>query len=121
MSLLPLITIDCEYAHENVRQLVFLMESIHNLETAYQKNNTPLNVLYGHTKQILEKVIQENDIGMIVASASYTRFFDTILREIAVTGNIPVILIDDASVLPPWIASDHEEYAAYTLRKKYWS
>ncbi len=114
-------TIDSEYAHENIRQLVFLVESIHDLEQEYQKHDVGLNVIYGATKNILKKIIKENTIGMLVTSASYTRFFDTILRDIAVTVEIPVILIDDASVLPPWIASDHEEYAAYTLRKKYWS
>jgi hypothetical protein len=59
-------------------------------------------------------------VGMIVASASYINFFWEILKKIAKEINIPTILIDDASLLPPWIASDHEEYAAYTLRKKYW-
>ncbi len=31
------------------------------------------------------------------------------------------MIVDDASLLPPWIASDHVEYGAYTLRKKYWN
>jgi hypothetical protein len=31
------------------------------------------------------------------------------------------VIVDDASLLPPWIASDHVEYGAYTLRKKYWN
>ena len=31
------------------------------------------------------------------------------------------MIIDDASLLPPWIVSDHVEYGAYTLRKKYWN
>jgi deoxyribodipyrimidine photo-lyase len=57
---------------------------------------------------------------MIVASASYIRYFSTILKSLSIELTLPVIQIDDASLLPPWIASDHEEYAAYTLRKKYW-
>lgn len=58
---------------------------------------------------------------MIVASASYVRYFQTILESLGKTLEIPVVLIDDASLLPPWIASDHVEYGAYTLRKKYWN
>ncbi len=58
---------------------------------------------------------------MIIASASYVRYFQNILLYFAKTLDIPVILIDDASLLPPWIASDHVEYGAYTLRKKYWN
>lgn len=57
---------------------------------------------------------------MIVASASYVQYFRTLLLEIAHACNIPVILIDDNTLLPVNMVSDHEEYAAYTLRKKYW-
>ena len=57
---------------------------------------------------------------MLVVSASYCQFFRTILEGFSNSTNIPVIMIDDNSLLPPWIASDKEEYAAYTLRKKYW-
>ncbi len=49
------------------------------------------------------------------------RYFRDILTHIAQSYNIPVILIDDNSLLPVNIVSDHEEYGAYTLRKKYWN
>lgn len=58
---------------------------------------------------------------MIVASASYVRYFQYILEHFGKTLAIPVIIVDDASLLPPWIVSDHAEYGAYTLRKKYWN
>lgn len=58
---------------------------------------------------------------MIVTSASYVRYFQDILEHFGKTLTIPVILVDDASLLPPWIVSDHVEYGAYTLRKKYWN
>lgn len=80
-----------------------------------------LSVAYGTTQKILEEVVEKNAIGMIVASASYVRYFRDILEYLAQKYAIPVILIDDASLVPPWIVSDHEEYGAYTLRKKYWN
>jgi hypothetical protein len=58
---------------------------------------------------------------MIVASTSYVRYFQAILEHLGKKLDIPVILVDDASLLPPWIVSDHVEYGAYTLRKKYWN
>lgn len=58
---------------------------------------------------------------MIVASASYVRYFQDILGDFGNMLTIPVIIVDDASLLPPWIVSDHAEYGAYTLRKKYWN
>lgn len=36
-KLIPLITIDSEYQHENIRQLIFLVESISELHTSYEK------------------------------------------------------------------------------------
>lgn len=65
--------------------------------------------------------MKKNDIGMIVASATYVRYFRDILTHFGDTLSLPVVLVDDASLLPPWIASDHVEYGAYTLRKKYWN
>jgi deoxyribodipyrimidine photo-lyase len=121
VSLLPLITIDSEYQHENIRQLVFLVESITELSESYRGKNLQLSVAYGDTQSILEETITKNTIGMVVASASYIRYFQTILKHLGKKLDIPVILIDDASLLPPWIVSDHVEYGAYTLRKKYWN
>ena len=58
---------------------------------------------------------------MIVASATYVRYFRDILMHFSNTLSLPVVLVDDASLIPAWIASDHVEYGAYTLRKKYWN
>jgi hypothetical protein len=57
---------------------------------------------------------------MLVVSASYVQYFRNILLKIAKNHDIPVILIDDNSLLPAGLVTDHEEYGAYTLRKKYW-
>lgn len=120
-KLIPLITIDSDYQHENIRQLVFLVESITELTDSYKNRGLTLSVAYGKTRDIIEEVVQKNSVGMIVASASYVRYFQDILSYLGKTLTIPVILVDDASLLPPWIASDHVEYGAYTLRKKYWN
>lgn len=120
-KLISLITIDSEYQHENIRQLIFLVESITELSTSYKEKGLILSVAYGKTESIIEETIAKNNVGMIVASASYVRYFQTILKNLGKKLEIPVILIDDASLLPPWIVSDHVEYGAYTLRKKYWN
>jgi deoxyribodipyrimidine photo-lyase len=117
---LPLITIDNTYQHDNLRQLVFLVESIKDLSESYEECGGYLNVLFGNTQEILLQSIQKENIGIIIASASYVKYFRDILIQIAKTKDIPVILLDDNTLLPVNIVSDHEEYAAYTLRKKYW-
>jgi deoxyribodipyrimidine photo-lyase len=120
-KLIPLITIDSEYQHENIRQLIFLVKSITELSASYEKRGLALSVVYWKTQSIIEETVIKNHIGMIVASASYVRYFQAILEHLGKKLDIPVILVDDASLLPPWIASDHVEYGAYTLRKKYWN
>lgn len=119
--LISLVTVDSEYQHENIRQLVFLVESIAELSASYKTQGLLLSVAYGKTQSLIEETIKKNNIGMIVASASYVRYFQTILENLGKKLDIPVILIDDASLIPPWIVSDHVEYGAYTLRKKYWN
>jgi len=118
--LLSLVTVDQDYAHENIRQLVFLIQSLTDLRETYKKNGLTLSILWGKTENILRDVCEKQPIGAIIVSASYIHYFRDILLWLADTLSIPVILIDDASLLPPWIASDHVEYGAYTLRKKYW-
>lgn len=119
-NLIALATIDQEYAHDNIRQLVFLVESLVDLRKTYQDHQFALSIRRGDTRWILEQICREQGIGMIVASASYVRYFRDILEDLARSVSIPVVLVDDASLVPPWITSDHAEYAAYTLRKKYW-
>lgn len=111
---------DPDYAHENIRQLIFLTQSLVDLRKTYKKHHLSLSIIGGKTESVLQKICKEQTIGVIVASASYVRYFHTILIKLAQSLEIPVILVDDASLLPPWIASDHAEYGAYTLRKKYW-
>ena len=120
-KLIPLVTVDSEYQHENIRQLIFLVESITELSASYKEKRLLLSVAYGKTKSIIEETIKKNNVGMIVASASYVRYFQTILEYLGKKLDIPVVLVDDASLIPPWIVSDHVEYGAYTLRKKYWN
>ena len=70
------------------------------------------------TQSIIDTTIQHHNIGMIVASASYVRYFENILKHFWKTLNIPVVIIDDASLLPPWIVSDHVEYKGLHASKK---
>lgn len=120
VALLPLITIDTTYQRDNIRQLIFLVESIKNLSQSYESFGWYLNVLSGDTQALILQLIEKENIGMVVASASYVKYFRDILTYIAQTCGIPVMLIDDTSLLPVNMVSDHEEYGAYTLRKKYW-
>jgi deoxyribodipyrimidine photo-lyase len=120
VSLLPLITIDNTYQHDNLRQLIFLVDSLVDLSKSYTGLGWYLNIFSGDTKKILIETVWKANIGMIVASASYVRYFRDILLDIGKDCDIPVILIDDNALLPANIVSDHEEYGAYTLRKKYW-
>lgn len=120
-KLISLITIDSEYQNENIRQLIFLVESIWDLGKSYKNKGLSLSVAYGKTETILAESIKKNAVGMIIASATYVRYFRDILEHLWKTLTIPVVIVDDASLLPPWIASDHVEYGAYTLRKKYWN
>lgn len=119
-SLISLVTIDQVYAKENIRQLTFLLESLKDLRAIYEKNNVSLSIIYGDTKQVIKKVCSESNVGAIVISASYVAYFTDIAHHLSQTLNIPVILVDDSSLIPPWVATDHMEYGAYTLRKKYW-
>jgi hypothetical protein len=47
---------------------------------------------------------------MIVASASYVKYFRDILTHIAQTHDIPVVIVDDNGLLPVDMVTDHEEY-----------
>lgn len=112
---------DQDYQHENIRQLVFLVECLLQLEQGYQHLNIPFHVFSGDTYQIVSDFIANNNIGILIVSASYTTYFSAIQKRLADVLEIPVILVDDNSYLPAWYVSDKEEYAAYTLRKKYWN
>lgn len=45
-KLIPLITIDSEYQHENIRQLIFLVEAITELKKSYQSEGLELSIAY---------------------------------------------------------------------------
>jgi len=76
-------TVDQSYGHDNIRQLVFLMEALSNLRKKYEQQDQKLHIYSGSTQEILRKLKTQYNWGMLVVSASYCQFFREVVEDFA--------------------------------------
>ncbi len=100
------------------RHYHFMIEGLKEVESKLKKLNIPFFLLTGNPADKIPEFIREETAGYLVTDFSPLR----IKREweIGVKKNleIPFECVDAHNIVPCWLASDKQEFAAYTLRPK---
>lgn len=66
----------------------------------------------------IEGIARKYDVGAIVTDFSPLKLQRKWLREVRSAVDMPLWQVDAHNIVPAWEASDKQEYAAYTIRKK---
>ena len=101
-----------------LRQYDFMIKGLKLVESDLKKPNVPFFVLTGNPGREIPKFIKECGAGALVGDFSPLKikreWNDKIINKI----DIPFYEVDAHNIVPCWIASDKQEYAAYTIRPK---
>jgi deoxyribodipyrimidine photo-lyase len=107
-----------KFLDATLRQYDFMIKGLKSIESDLNKLNIPFFVLTGDPEREIPKFIKESGAGALVGDFSPLKikrgWNDNIIRKI----DIPFFEIDAHNIVPCWVVSEKQEYAAYTIRPK---
>lgn len=104
--------------HRRREHYQFMLDGLRELESDLAKNDIPFVVLIGTPQKNLTNFIKEHAPASIYFDFSPLRRPRTLQKKIASKATCKVFVVDTHNIVPAWIISDKEEYAAHTLRRK---
>ncbi len=105
-----------DYPQANLRHYTFMLEGL--LEVKKRLNELNIKFIFSIGK-IPEKIIElGKNASILVVDKGYLKIQKLWRKELCNSLEVPIVEVDTDLVVPIEIASDKEEYAAYTIRKK---
>ena len=100
------------------RHYHFMIEGLKKLEEGLRELNVPFLLLPGDPVQEIPRIIDEEEIGYLVTDFSPLRIKQDWENGLRKKIEIPFESVDTHNIVPCWLASDKQEFAAYTFRPK---
>lgn len=101
-----------------LRQYDFMLKGLEEVENTLLTFKIPFIMLNGSADQTLPSFLKENEASSLIIDFNplkiHQRWLDTLKKNVSV----PIYQVDAHNIVPCWIASPKQEYAAYTLRPK---
>lgn len=116
----PVIVAFCleKYANSNVRQYDFMLRGLNEVAKSLAGKKIGFKLLIGDSKQRIPEFINDKEASLLVCDFSPLQGARDKRSKISEKINVQMIEVDAHNVVPAWIASNKQEFAAYTLRPK---
>lgn len=118
---LPFAVVFClsdDFPGANIRHYDFMINGLKEVENTLHKFNIPFYLLIGRPEDTLVKFIQNTHAGTLVTDFDPLKIKRNWKNRIAAAIDIPFCEVDAHNIVPCWIASEKQEFAAYTIRPK---
>ena len=117
----PLSVVFClvpQFLEASFRQYAFMIRGLAEVEQTLVENNIPFHLLVGSPEVDLPEFLRKSGAGGLVTDFDPLRLKRQWKKEVAERLDIPFFEVDAHNIVPCWVASDKQEYGAYTLRPK---
>lgn len=103
-----------------LRMFMFMLKGLEEVSSDCKKLDINFHLLRGEHSELIPKFVIENNIGALVCDFSPLRIHRAWVETIktALPRDVPFVQVDAHNIVPVWIASDKQEYAARTIRNK---
>lgn len=102
-----------------LRQHVFKLEALKSVEEALKEKNIPFFLFSGaHTEKDIVKFVETNGVGAVVTDFSPLKLPRSWVEYVRKHLSVPLYGVDAHNIVPVWVASQKQEFGAYTLRPK---
>ncbi|SPP75572.1 deoxyribodipyrimidine photo-lyase-like [Drosophila guanche] len=120
---LPLAVVFClvpKFLNANIRHYKFMMGGLQEVEQQCRELGIPFHVLLGSAVDRLPEFVRSKHVGAVVCDFSPLRGPRKWVEDVAkaLPKNVPLTQVDAHNVVPLWVTSDKQEYAARTIRNK---
>lgn len=120
VSLHVLFCLTDNFMDATLRMFAFMLKGLEEVSKDCKNLNINFHLLRGKHIEEIPKFVVENKIGALVCDFSPLRihrsWVDGIKKELP--KDIPFVQVDAHNIVPIWVASDKQEYAARTIRNK---
>ena len=106
------------FANANSRQYGFLLRGLSETIEVFKKHNIPFHLRRGDILTSLHNYISSSNTGYLITDFSPLKVYKKRLNKIIKDIEIPVEMVDAHNIIPAWIVSDKQEFAAHTIRRK---
>ncbi|MBD3414576.1 MAG: deoxyribodipyrimidine photo-lyase [Candidatus Aminicenantes bacterium] len=117
----PLAVIFClvpEFLEAGLRQYDFMIQGLRQVEADLRKKNLPFFLLLGSPEKVLPPFLKKHHVSALFVDFDPLRIKTSWKNKVANKVDLPVFEVDAHNIIPTWISSDKQEYAAYTFRPK---
>lgn len=119
----PLHVIFCltdEFLGAILRHFAFMLKGLDEVASECKKLNINFHLLRGNHTEEIPKFVKHNKIGSLVCDFSPLRIHRAWVEGIkkALPKEVPLVQVDAHNIVPIWITSEKQEYAARTIRNK---
>lgn len=118
-SLIVVYNLDPAFLGGGLRQLIFKIQGLKEVEKKLLEKNIPFILVDGkNTEEEIVKLIKKYKAGALVTDfyplKTPMSWVNNLLKKI----DIPLFEVDSHNIVPCWIASPKQEFGAYTIRPK---
>ncbi len=117
----PLAVIFClvpSFLNAAIRQYAFMIEGLKEVEKRLSRKNICFQLLAGYTEKEIPRFIKKNNVSALIADFDPLKIKRQWKKNVYDKVNIPVYEVDAHNIVPCWVVSGKQEYAAYTFRPK---
>jgi len=106
--------------HGTARMLDFMLNGLEEVESQLEKMRVPFTILLtdDEPNDAVEQYVGQHSVGAVVSDFSPLTEQIAWKKKLADSVSIPVFEVDTHNIVPCWIASSKQEFAAYTFRPK---
>lgn len=102
-----------------LRQHTFKLEALQSVEQELVHKGIPFFIRTGaHTEKDIVSFVEEKKVGAVVTDFSPLRLPRSWVEYVRRHISVPLYGVDAHNIVPCWVASDKQEFGAYTLRPK---
>ena len=120
-SRVPLVVIFClvpRFLEATARQYLFMLKGLQEVEKNLATRNVPFFLLTGSPEKEIPAFVKDHDVSYLVTDFDPLRIKQAWKKKVGKKISIPFSEVDAHNIVPCWIASQKQEYGAYTLRPK---
>lgn len=109
-----------KFLDATIRHYKFLLNGLKEVERECLSLNVTFHLLIGNAAVKIPKFVKDYEIGSVVCDLSPLRvplqWVDDVLDKLPTS--VPLVQVDAHNIVPVWVTSDKQEYAARTIRSK---
>ncbi|XP_030560010.1 deoxyribodipyrimidine photo-lyase-like [Drosophila novamexicana] len=120
---LPLTVVFClvpKFLNATLRHYKFMLGGLQEVEQQCRELNISFQLLLGPAAERLPEFVTAEDIGAVICDFAPLRLPRQWVSDVvkALPGHVPLTQVDAHNIVPLWVTSEKQEYAARTIRNK---